>query len=140
MFLSLFLHFLVLASFNVEINIKFSLLISCYFVNIILYSWYSWLLMKTFKCFFSDINELNLPKTCQVDFPDPDDLLNFKLIISPDEVRLSTKMYYILSSIYVSLHLAHAYIKWYFYTIPESKYFRYTCIIYEYKCIRFTNN
>ncbi|XP_061183256.1 NEDD8-conjugating enzyme Ubc12 [Saccostrea cucullata] len=32
-----------------------------------------------------DINELNLPKTCQVDFPDPDDLLNFKLIISPDE-------------------------------------------------------
>lgn len=55
--------------------------------------------MKTFKCFFSDINELNLPKTCQVDFPDPDDLLNFKLIISPDEVRLSAKMYYILSSI-----------------------------------------
>ncbi|XP_059161985.1 NEDD8-conjugating enzyme Ubc12 [Physella acuta] len=32
-----------------------------------------------------DINELNLPKTCQVDFPDPDDLLNFKVIISPDE-------------------------------------------------------
>lgn len=32
-----------------------------------------------------DINELNLPKTCQVDFPDPDDLLNFKLIICPDE-------------------------------------------------------
>lgn len=57
--------------------------------------------MKTFKCFFSDINELNLPKTCQVDFPDPDDLLNFKLIISPDEVRLKTKMYYILSHIYV---------------------------------------
>lgn len=36
------------------------------------------------------MNELNLPKTCQVDFPDPDDLLNFKLIISPDEVRLLT--------------------------------------------------
>ncbi|KAJ8299438.1 LOW QUALITY PROTEIN: hypothetical protein KUTeg_023498 [Tegillarca granosa] len=32
-----------------------------------------------------DINELNLPKTCQVDFPDPDDLLNFKLNICPDE-------------------------------------------------------
>lgn len=32
-----------------------------------------------------DINELNLPKTCQMEFPDPDDLLNFKLIISPDE-------------------------------------------------------
>ena len=37
-------------------------------------------------CFFPDINELNLPKTCQVDFPDPDDLLNFKLVIAPDEV------------------------------------------------------
>ncbi|WAR01871.1 UBC12-like protein [Mya arenaria] len=32
-----------------------------------------------------DINELNLPKTCQVDFPDPDDLLTFKLVICPDE-------------------------------------------------------
>ena len=32
-----------------------------------------------------DINELSLPKTCQVEFPDPDDLLNFKLIICPDE-------------------------------------------------------
>ncbi|KAH7983016.1 hypothetical protein MRX96_059395 [Rhipicephalus microplus] len=32
-----------------------------------------------------DINELNLPKTCQMEFPDPDDLLNFKLVICPDE-------------------------------------------------------
>jgi len=32
-----------------------------------------------------DINELNLPKTCATQFPDPDDLLNFKLIICPDE-------------------------------------------------------
>ena len=39
--------------------------------------------------FFSpqtDISELNLPKTCVTDFPDPDDLLNFKLYITPDEV------------------------------------------------------
>lgn len=36
---------------------------------------------------YTDINELNLPKTCQMEFPDQDDLLNFKLIISPDEVR-----------------------------------------------------
>lgn len=35
----------------------------------------------------SDINELNLPKTCTTEFPDPDDLLNFKLIICPDEVN-----------------------------------------------------
>ncbi|KAH8366006.1 hypothetical protein KR093_008111 [Drosophila rubida] len=35
--------------------------------------------------FTADINELNLPKTCAVEFPDPDDLLNFKLIMSPDE-------------------------------------------------------
>ncbi len=33
-----------------------------------------------------DMNELTLPKTCQLDFPDKDDLLNFKLIICPDEV------------------------------------------------------
>ncbi|XP_023028725.1 NEDD8-conjugating enzyme UbcE2M isoform X2 [Leptinotarsa decemlineata] len=32
-----------------------------------------------------DINELNLPKTCTTEFPDPDDLLTFKLIICPDE-------------------------------------------------------
>lgn len=36
--------------------------------------------------YFSDINELNLPKTCGTEFPDPDDLLSFKLIICPDEV------------------------------------------------------
>lgn len=34
---------------------------------------------------FADLNELNLPKTCSTEFPDPDDLLNFKLIICPDE-------------------------------------------------------
>uniref|UniRef100_A0A6I8P855 NEDD8-conjugating enzyme UBC12 n=1 Tax=Ornithorhynchus anatinus TaxID=9258 RepID=A0A6I8P855_ORNAN len=32
-----------------------------------------------------DINELNLPKTCEIDFSDQDDLLNFKLVICPDE-------------------------------------------------------
>ncbi|KAI5700702.1 NEDD8-conjugating enzyme Ubc12 [Diaphorina citri] len=32
-----------------------------------------------------DLNELNLPKTCTTEFPNPDDLLSFKLIISPDE-------------------------------------------------------
>ena len=36
--------------------------------------------------FSSDINELSLPPTCRTEFPDPDDLLNFKLYISPDEV------------------------------------------------------
>ena len=41
---------------------------------------------STKRFVLSDINELSLPKTCQVDFPDPDDLLSFKLIISPDEV------------------------------------------------------
>lgn len=35
--------------------------------------------------FVTDINELNLPKTCSTEFPDPDDLLSFKLIICPDE-------------------------------------------------------
>lgn len=36
---------------------------------------------------FTDINELNLPKTCTTEFPDPDDLLTFKLVICPDEVK-----------------------------------------------------
>jgi len=34
-----------------------------------------------------DLNELELPKTCKTEFPDPDDLLSFKLVIYPDEVR-----------------------------------------------------
>jgi len=32
-----------------------------------------------------DLNELELPKTCKTEFPDVDDLLNFKLVIYPDE-------------------------------------------------------
>ncbi|XP_055947115.1 nedd8-conjugating enzyme UbcE2M-like [Argiope bruennichi] len=32
-----------------------------------------------------DINELKLPTTCSIDFPDPNDLFRFKLTISPDE-------------------------------------------------------
>ncbi|XP_003730859.1 NEDD8-conjugating enzyme Ubc12 [Strongylocentrotus purpuratus] len=32
-----------------------------------------------------DLSDLNLPKTCQIEFPDNDDLINFKLSISPDE-------------------------------------------------------
>ena len=35
--------------------------------------------------YFQDLNELELPKTCKTEFPDVDDLLNFKLIIYPDE-------------------------------------------------------
>ena len=34
-----------------------------------------------------DISEMELPKTCKTDFPDPDDLLVFKLTIYPDEVH-----------------------------------------------------
>ncbi|XP_009884268.1 PREDICTED: NEDD8-conjugating enzyme Ubc12 [Charadrius vociferus] len=33
----------------------------------------------------ADINELNLPKTCEIDFSDQDDLLHFRLLICPDE-------------------------------------------------------
>lgn len=35
---------------------------------------------------YIDLNELTLPKTCTTEFPDQDDLLNFKLTICPDEV------------------------------------------------------
>lgn len=44
----------------------------------------------------SDLTELGLPRTCTTDFPDPNDLLNFKLILCPDEVRpkYRTENYY----------------------------------------------
>ncbi|CAL1285556.1 unnamed protein product [Larinioides sclopetarius] len=32
-----------------------------------------------------DINDLKLPKTCSVNFPDPNNLFSFKLTITPDE-------------------------------------------------------
>ena len=38
-------------------------------------------------CRFSDLLELHLPRTCETDFPDQNDLLNFKLNVQPDEVR-----------------------------------------------------
>ena len=47
--------------------------------------------LDTFHSFiliFQDINELELPKTCKTEFPDPDDLLSFKLVIYPDEVKI----------------------------------------------------
>ena len=42
----------------------------------------------------ADLADLNLPKTCQIEFPDPDDLLNFRLIITPDEVHVYTLIIY----------------------------------------------
>ncbi|NWT83091.1 UBC12 enzyme, partial [Lanius ludovicianus] len=38
-----------------------------------------------YPCLSPDINELNLPKTCEIDFSDQDDLLHFRLLICPDE-------------------------------------------------------
>jgi ubiquitin-conjugating enzyme E2 M len=35
------------------------------------------------------VSELSLPKNIRIDFPDPDDLLNFRLTIQPDEGTLS---------------------------------------------------
>jgi hypothetical protein len=34
---------------------------------------------------FLDLTELDLPSTMQTHFPDPSDLLNFTLTITPDE-------------------------------------------------------
>ena len=48
---------------------------------------FPYLPVALFCCENPDINELNLPKTCDISFSDPDDLLNFKLVICPDEVR-----------------------------------------------------
>ena len=33
----------------------------------------------------TDLNELEVPKTCKTEFEDPDDFLNFRLIVTPDE-------------------------------------------------------
>ena len=49
-------------------------------------------------CVCVDIAELNLPKTCKTDFANPDDLLNFKLIIMPDEVN---ELYCVIVSFYI---------------------------------------
>uniref|UniRef100_A0A8D0HN80 NEDD8-conjugating enzyme UBC12 n=1 Tax=Sphenodon punctatus TaxID=8508 RepID=A0A8D0HN80_SPHPU len=35
-------------------------------------------------CIKKDINELNLPKTCKIEFSDQDNILNFRLIIGHD--------------------------------------------------------
>lgn len=52
-------------------------------MRVCVFGWHS---VSTFIYFhFTDINELNLPRTCNTEFPDPDDLLTFKLIICPDE-------------------------------------------------------
>ena len=49
---------------------------------------YNFFTYDFFFKYFSDVNELTLPNTCEIDFPDPDNLLVFKLIICPDEVSL----------------------------------------------------
>lgn len=54
-------------------------------INIIINQFYIFFCIFHTNCLFIDINELNLPKTCNTEFPDPDDLLIFKLIICPDE-------------------------------------------------------
>lgn len=41
--------------------------------------------LKQRKFSFIDLNDLALPRTCTTDFPDPDDLLTFKLIVCPDD-------------------------------------------------------
>jgi hypothetical protein len=54
-----------------------------------------------FSMIVTDIAELNLPKTCQLDFPDPDDLLNFKLIISPDEVSTVSRVAKVVCTLHI---------------------------------------
>lgn len=35
----------------------------------------------------ADHNELSMPSSCELEFDDPDDLLNFRMIMRPTEVR-----------------------------------------------------
>lgn len=51
-------------------------------------------LQKQMNIFVADINDLSLPKTCNTDFPDPDDLLTFKLILCPDEGKIQSNQNY----------------------------------------------
>ena len=41
----------------------------------------------------TDLTELDLPSTMKTHFPDPADLLNFTLTITPDEGTLSSNIY-----------------------------------------------
>ncbi len=43
-----------------------------------------------------DLNELELPKTMKLKFPNPDDLLNFELSITPDEGCFSCLLPFLL--------------------------------------------
>jgi len=64
------------------------------------FSYVKWLIEYSLVCnFYTDINELSLPKTCQIDFPDPNDLLTFKLSICPDEVNELLWLNYCMSMI-----------------------------------------
>ena len=58
-----------------------------------LFPFFALLCIDTAFLFSADLADLNLPKTCQIDFPDPDDLLNFQLIITPDEVSAHPNTY-----------------------------------------------
>lgn len=48
---------------------------------------YYWMLIKSGGA--TDLTELDLPSTMKTNFPDPADLLNFTLTISPDEGMLA---------------------------------------------------
>lgn len=52
----------------------------------------------------ADINELNLPKTCTTKFDDPDDLLNFKITIAPDEVSQYSNYFLIMIGLLINLN------------------------------------
>lgn len=58
---------------------------------------------------FTDLADLNLPKTCQMDFPDPDDLLNFRLVIMPDEVHAhcTCTIYLCVYTLYMCIYIVH---------------------------------
>lgn len=83
--------------------------------------------MCRFVIFDTDINELSLPKTCQIVFPDPDDLLTFKLTICPDEVSCSM---FILSVFLNRISVYHAMLEKS--TSPHTIY-----LLYVKNCINF---
>lgn len=68
-----------------------------------------------------DINDLNLPKTCTTEFPDPDDLLTFKLIICPDEGFYKGGRFRFSFKVSKRSHFATQYAWWTYFFIIHSQ-------------------
>ena len=65
--------------------------------------------METFaqRRITKDIHELELPETCKMEFPDPNDLLNFCLVIAPDEASIMEAVFNFPSKLAQTILMNH---------------------------------